>query len=100
MERQEFEKVNEELLIKAKELRLKKGRDYQRATQDILYNFKSSADKLNITPLQSFGVLYNKQIEAVFAYLSTGELESEDIESRLLDIINYTLLLNALVKQK
>lgn len=99
MERDQFEELSEILLAKAKELRFKKGRDYQRATQDILSNFKTGAEKLRITILQDFGVLFNKQTEAIFAYLATGELESEGIEGRMLDVINYTLLLNGIVHE-
>lgn len=97
MNREEFDLFNEDILAKAKELRLVKGRDYQRATEDILSNFKSGAEKLHITILQDFGALFHKQVEAIYAYLATGKVESERIEGRIVDVINYMLLLNAII---
>jgi hypothetical protein len=96
MDREEFNRLCDEILAKAKEVRSSKGRDYQRANQDILSHFREGAERNGITKYQTLGVLLGKQMSAIEAFIKTGKLESEPIEMRIIDAINFLLLLNGL----
>ncbi len=89
------------VIDKAFEIYDRKGKDYciGRAEVDRLANFRASADKLGITMMQAWAVHFDKHLSAVFAYAKTGKVESEGIEGRLLDIINYAVLGLLITKQ-
>lgn len=76
---------------------LTKGADYTRHEQDRLSNFKRSAAALGLTPIQVWAVFFNKHVDATMAFIKTGRVESESIEGRLDDIVNYAYLLEALI---
>jgi hypothetical protein len=77
-----------------------KGADYTRHEEDRLSNFKRSAATIGLTPLQVWAVFFNKHVDAIMAFIKTGKTESEGIESRLDDAINYLHLLEALIKEE
>lgn len=77
-----------------------KGHDYtQGAEGDYgrLKNFYTGAEYLGLTPLQVLGVYFKKHIDAVFTFIKKGQVESEPIEGRIYDCINYLLLLYKMV---
>jgi hypothetical protein len=78
-----------------------KGADYTRGKGDLdrTDNFKMAADNNGITPLQAWGVYFYKHISAVWRFLKDGKVESEPIEGRVHDVINYSILLLLLVKE-
>ena len=78
-----------------------KGADYTRGKGDLdrTDNFKMAADNNGITPLQAWGVYFYKHVSAVWRFLKDGKVESEPIEGRIHDVINYSILLLLLVKE-
>jgi hypothetical protein len=90
----EFRKKQDELIIL-------KGNDYTvgNAQEDRLWNFKTVAGLLGITPLQCLGVYWLKHVLAICTFIKYGKVESEDIDGRFLDESNYNLLGRALVKE-
>ena len=80
----------------------KKGNDYTRGLGDIdrAVYFKKAALFNKVSPLQAWGVYFYKHMAAVFRFIGDGKVESEPIEGRIHDLINYSILLLLLVKEK
>lgn len=68
-----------------------KGKDYAPGT-DILANFYRVAQVTGVDALVVWGVYVTKHVEALNAYVTTGKLESEPIDSRIVDVIVYAAL--------
>ncbi len=78
-----------------------KGKDYTIGTQDRLYNFKTVAQFTGLTPEAVLGVYFYKHVSAVFSFIkSGGQSESEPIEGRIADCINYMLLFQKMVQER
>lgn len=99
MKNTEFEKMVTEFRAKQDLLILSKGHDYTvgNGDADRLWNFKTVADMLGITPMQALGVYWLKHVLAICTYIKLGKVESEDIDGRFLDESNYNLLGRALI---
>lgn len=98
MNKQEFDKVVQELTEDRKQVAKGKRRDYTKSSENVLQNFYNQADALGLTPMQSLAVHMEKQISAVFNYIKTdGQSESEPIIKRIGDSINYLELLWGLI---
>jgi len=76
-----------------------KGADYTRHEEDRLSNFRRSARAVGLTPQIVWAVFFMKHIDAIMAYIKTGHAESEAIEGRIDDAINYLFLLLALIEE-
>jgi hypothetical protein len=78
-----------------------KGADYTRGKGDLdrTDNFKMAAENNGVTPFQAWGVYFYKHVSAVWRFLKDGKVESEPIEGRIHDVINYSILLLLLVKE-
>jgi hypothetical protein len=74
-----------------------KGLDYTRHEEDRLSNFKRSAAAIGLDPLQVWAIFVNKHLDAIMAFIKTGKAESEAIEGRFDDVINYMYLGEALL---
>lgn len=78
-----------------------KGKDYTIGTEDKLHNFKTVGEFTGMTPEQTLGVYFYKHIAAIFAYIkNSGQSESEPIEGRIADAVNYLLLFNKMVQER
>jgi len=77
-----------------------KGNDYTRHEEDRLSNFKRSGASIGLLPIQVWAIFINKHIDAVMAYVKTGRTESEAIQGRLDDIVNYCYLGEALIREQ
>ena len=91
------------IMLQCWEIYNRKGADYTigQAEQDRLHNFRTAAEAAGITMMQAWYVYFYKHCAATAAYVKTGKVESEGIEGRLLDIINYAILgLKILEEQK
>ena len=75
-----------------------KGADYTDGI-DRLANFKSGAVAFGLTPMQVWGVFAKKHIDAIFAFVRNGKVESEPIAERIADAINYLYLLQGLIEE-
>ena len=78
-----------------------KGNDYTRGKGDLdrTDNFKMAAENNGITPLQAWGVYFYKHVSAVWRFLKDAKVESEPIEGRIHEVINYSILLLLLAKE-
>lgn len=91
----------DKLFEQCKELHRKKGIDYTRGSLDKLDNFKKAAIFVGSTPEQALGTLLYKQISSIFSYIEhRGAFESEPINSRIMDAINYLALFYLMVNEK
>ena len=78
-----------------------KGMDYTQGQweQDRLANFREAAKDAKITMLQCWSALTSKHLHAVRKYVADGRVESEPIEGRIYDVINYMILLLLIVDE-
>jgi hypothetical protein len=95
----DFEKLRTVLLQDAERLSERKGADYAEEA-DVLANFKNTAKALGITEHQAWAVHFCKHTSAVLSYCKKGNVASEPIRDRLIDVINYAVLLWALSEEK
>ena len=79
-----------------------KGRDYTAYTADedgkvsANANFSALAEMLsdpNIDKYQVWSVFFLKHIQAILSWVATRSVESEEIEGRLTDALNYLVIL-------
>ena len=101
MNQKEFNKLSKALTFKAAQIMKGKGPEYTDSSDDVLDNFISTGKRLDISPLKVWGVFMDKQSNSVFAHINNCSLrESEPIDSRFADIINYCHLGMALFKER
>jgi hypothetical protein len=78
-----------------------KGKDYTIGTNDRLHNFKTVAEFTGQTPEQVLGTYFYKHVSAIFSFIkSGGQNESEPIEGRIADCVNYMLLFQKMVQAR
>lgn len=88
------------ILLRSLDVLVVKGADYTIGTGDRLHNFKMAGEFNGITPAKALNIYLYKHYSAVASYVkSGGQLESEPILERLVDVINYCLLLGKLVAE-
>jgi hypothetical protein len=99
MKNTDFENMVKGFRIRQDKLIISKGHDYTvgNGDEDRLWNFKTVAGLLGITPMQALGVYWLKHVLAICTYIKVGILQSEGLDGRFLDESNYNLLGRALV---
>tara|TARA_R100000149_G_scaffold65444_1_gene39953 strand:- start:2412 stop:2738 length:327 start_codon:yes stop_codon:yes gene_type:complete len=101
MTQKEFDKVMKDLMELSQKIMKNKRPEYTNENEDVLQNFKNTAERLDVSEMRVWGVFFDKQIQSVFAHLKNANLKkSEPIESRFADIINYCYLGLALFKER
>ena len=95
-----FEPHFAEVMRKCWEIYNAKGRDYTIATEDRLHNFRTEAQLLGITMMQVLHIYFYKHFASFTAYCKTGKVESEGIESRIFDMINYLILAHKIIEEE
>ena len=101
MTQKEFQQLSKALDYMSKDIMKAKGPEYTQQNEDVLANFKNTAERLNTTELKIWGAFFDKQISSVYAHLNNANLnKAETIESRFADIINYCHLGLALFKER
>lgn len=75
-----------------------KGNDYS-SDKDRLENFKVVAQILEVPPSQVWAVYWMKHVIAIAKWATRGSVESEPIEGRFTDCINYLLLGRGIVEE-
>lgn len=86
-------------LDKCRKIWCSKGLEYSNSTEDANLNFKSDSE-IGITQLQSVSVFMNKHYRSIRSYVKNGEVKSnEPIESRLHDLIVYSLIMLSVIKE-
>jgi hypothetical protein len=95
MKNQEREDFFDVLLKEAKQVRETKGYDYS-GLEDVNRNFKEGAKRLGMTPEQILGVYLDKHLDSIHTFIKDGDVKSEPIRTRIVDAINYLLILPTL----
>jgi hypothetical protein len=101
MNQQEYLKLRKELIDLAQKIMDDKQPEYTNNNVDVLHNFKSSAKRIGIDPLQVWATFLDKHIQAIFSHASNPNMiKAEPIETRYADALNYLILGMALVVER
>lgn len=99
MKRDEFLASANKLFDKTYEILSAKGMDYA-SEEDALRQFKETAAAVGVDPLQVWSVFFQKHLAAIMRFVRDGRVESEGVESRVIDLIAYLALFNGLIKER
>lgn len=78
-----------------------KGEDYTKGSADALANFMEGGKAIGIDPKEVCWIFMNKHYQAITNYVRTdGQSESEPIAERIKDMINYLVLLHAIITEE
>jgi hypothetical protein len=100
MTQEEFKRTNNYLHESAQEIRSVKQPEYTLENIDILNNFKQSAIRAGIDPMQVWSIFFDKQLSSIQAHIKNPNLvQAEPLDSRWADLYNYLLLGFALYKE-
>ena len=101
MNKQDFTRESEGLLNMARNIMADQGPEYTLENEDVLNNFKATAEKLGVDPLVIWYAYFDKQVSSVAAHVGNKNLaKAEPIVSRFADIINYAQLGYALFRER
>lgn len=100
----DLETIVEQTFSRTRELLVVKGGEYA-GDGDRLANFKRGAALTGCTPLQVAFIYLSKHYDGVSSYVKTSaqgkvRVSSEPIEGRLDDLINYCLLIKAIIAEQ
>lgn len=76
-----------------------KGKDYT-TEGDAYKDVMDEAAAMDITPEKVLWMAMNKHWKAVRKYCRVGQVESEPIDTRLMDLANYVSLLAVLINER
>ena len=77
----------------------RKGADYTQGSVDRLKNFRDVARDTDQPMIKAWYTYAYKHWSAVVSFVKHGQVESEPIEDRLMDVIVYCLLATKIVKE-
>lgn len=99
MTKEEFYSLIEtEIIPNCIEILKTKGETYT-STDDRLISFKKNAKLLGITPLKQWFLFFTKHFDSITSYVNENYSDSEPIETRIYDEINYLFLLYGLITE-
>lgn len=104
MNQAEFKLLCDETIASTAALLIAKGEEYA-GTEDRLSNFKRGANLTGTTPLQTALIYASKHYDSICTYIrkdSAGlpQVLSEPIEGRFDDLINYCILMKAIIREQ
>jgi hypothetical protein len=110
MTREDLNNLSKKLIEKALAISQSKGREYAGNENDALGNFKRGAVNVGVNPETVLFIYLSKHIDSLNTFvkdlegvkdlaLVEGKL-SEPIAGRIIDVINYCLLLNGLLEER
>jgi len=80
----------------------RKGKDYAQSSDDRLINFKQVGQTLGISPAMVLMVYVNKHLDSIVQAIQANptcpQTYTEHLDERIQDVINYMVLLSALIK--
>jgi hypothetical protein len=82
-----------------RQIGLSKGKEYTQG-KDRLDNFKRIAQEVDTTPEKVLWVYLKKHLDSIAYYVKYGKLESETLESRVVDARTYLSLLLGLQRER
>lgn len=104
MHQDEFKKVFESMVGEMERTLVSKGAEYA-GTADRLSNFKRGAAATGCNPLTVAFVYASKHFDSIATYVRNQQAGmkvqtlSEPIEGRFIDLMNYLVLMNAIVQE-
>lgn len=98
MERKEYDEVVQLLREKIDYIRSTKGVTYAR-DEDQFMNFKRMSKQTGLCPYQVWGVYFTKHVDAIHSFVRNEYNDTEPIEGRIMDAINYLELLYGMIKE-
>lgn len=104
MNREQFDKLARETIESTAQLLITKGAEYA-GDADRLSNFKRGAALIGVTPLQVALIYASKHYDAISTFIRNDaqgktQILSEPIEGRFDDLINYCILMKALIAEQ
>jgi hypothetical protein len=87
------------LLRESAEILTGKGREYA-GDDDRLSNFKRGAAATGVSPETVCLIYLTKHLDSIMSYVRDGKEGSEPIQGRIADLLNYTILLGALICER
>jgi hypothetical protein len=101
MSNKDFYELMKSLFTKCEEIARKKGADYTKGSADALANFKEGGSAIDVDPIDVCWIFTNKHWQAITNYVKTeGQSESEPIDERIKDMINYLVLMYGIIVEK
>lgn len=101
MTQEQFNQAYDTLYNHAMSIREAKQPEYTLESVDILNNFKESARRAGVTPLQVWSIFFDKQLSSIQAHIKNPDLKpAEPLSSRFADLYNYLLLGYCLFQEK
>ena len=100
MNAKEYEFMREKFLSETLELSDAKRIEYTEGNHEtnVLWNFEHIGKTLGLTPMKVLSVYLQKHISSLLNYLKTEKEYAESIEGRIMDMINYLLLLLCMIR--
>jgi hypothetical protein len=100
MTNKEFYDLMQTVFDSCQKIAKSKGEDYTKGSLDALANFKEGGIDVGIDPMKVCWIFMNKHYQAITNYVKTGgQSESEPINERIKDMINYLVLLQGLITE-
>lgn len=96
----EFRALQEALLADANVVLWNKMQDYAADEADALANFRAAAEHLGLEPRQVWAVYFWKHVCSVMEWARRGDVASEPIRGRFVDLVNYCAFGAALAARK
>ena len=98
MKAQRFYDLIEEFLDECTEIMKSKGLAYS-GTEDSFANFKRVAKSLSMSQYQVWYTYFAKHLDSLSSWIRKEYSDSEPIESRIKDLVNYLLLLYGMIEE-
>ena len=100
MTQEQFNEAYDTLYNHAMSIREAKQPEYTMQNIDVLNNFKQSAIRAGIHPMQVWSIFFDKQLTSIQSHIKNPNLvQAEPLDSRWADLYNYLLLGFALYKE-
>lgn len=99
MSRDELFNLYDEIVQEARDTMSAKNQDYAWGG-DCLANLREAAHDVELEPELVWYVYFNKQVQAIKSHANGKVLQSESLRSRIVDCINFLVLLEGLDKDR
>lgn len=90
---EQFDKDRQELQDLAASIISRKRPEYTLGNVNVLQNFDEAADEFGVSPAKAIMLHRKKHLDAEKSYLINGHANSEPMDSRFADDMNYLILL-------
>ncbi len=92
MSNDKFYNMVQAMILKCIEVMQTKGKEYTESSDNKLANFEAESLETNVPVLDIIHIFANKHQRAINNYRKTGQVESEPLEMRFVDRIDYLFL--------